>query len=168
MEVRTGSTNADQYWRVTGIQEGDAPSGVALPKHVVLEAWVKVELHGSNGKTYKDWHREILSFDPDYARQVGQHLIDLANHAEETAVSNASIGPEEIEHRFGFHKATIEGDGATLPVHRELRIQYREFASILDRLLPPGRAKDQALKNLENASMWAHKSVAELAPLIEE
>jgi hypothetical protein len=52
---------------------------------VTLEAWVKVESQGSDGKVYKDWRREILSFDPDYARQVGQHLIDMADHAEETA-----------------------------------------------------------------------------------
>lgn len=79
-----------------------------------------------------------------------------------------SIGPTEIEHRFGFHKATIEGREATLPKHRELRLKFREFAEFLDEVLPGGRAKFVTFTELENASMWAHKAVAETAPLIEE
>lgn len=31
-----------------------------------------------------------------------------------------NIGREEIENRFGFHKATIEGENATLPKHRDV------------------------------------------------
>jgi hypothetical protein len=83
-------------------------------------------------------------------------------------MSNSSIGAAEIENRFGFHKATIEGENATLPMHTQLRQEFKMFATFLDRTLPPGRSKDQALKNLENSSMWAHKTVAELAPLIPE
>lgn len=75
---------------------------------------------------------------------------------------------EEIEHRFGFHKATIEGPNATLPKHRDVRILYREFAEKLDAILPDGRAKSVAFTNLEDASMWSHKAIAELAPAIEE
>lgn len=78
------------------------------------------------------------------------------------------LGPAEIEHRFGFHKATIEGDNATLPKHRDTRLLFREFAERLDGILPPGRAKAVAFTELENASMWAHKSIAELAPVIGE
>jgi hypothetical protein len=78
------------------------------------------------------------------------------------------IGREEIEHRFGFHKATVEGDNATLPKHRDVRILFREFAEKLDSILPDGRAKSVAFTNLEDASMWSHKSIAELAPTIEE
>lgn len=80
----------------------------------------------------------------------------------------SNIGAEEIEHRFGFHKATIEGENATLPRHRETRLLFREFAERLDAILPPGRAKDVAFTELENASMWAHKAIAELAPALEE
>ena len=79
-----------------------------------------------------------------------------------------ALGPKEIEHRFGFHKATIEGENATLPKHRELRILFREFAEKIDEILPEGRAKSVAFTELENASMWSHKAVAELSPLIEE
>lgn len=78
------------------------------------------------------------------------------------------IGLPEIEHRFGFHKATVEGANATLPKHTELRIKFRELAAVLDKALPDGRAKNVAFTELENASMWAHKAVAEEAPLVHE
>lgn len=79
-----------------------------------------------------------------------------------------ALGSNEIEHRFGFHKATVEGENATLPAHRETRILFREFAQRLDDILPDGRAKSVAFTELENASMWAHKSIAEQAPLVTE
>jgi len=78
------------------------------------------------------------------------------------------MGKEEIEHRFGFHKATIEGPNATLPKHRDTRLRFREFAEFLDEVLPEGRAKSVAFTELENASMWAHKSIAETAPVVNE
>lgn len=79
-----------------------------------------------------------------------------------------ALGSEEIENRFGFHKATIEGEDATVPKHRDLRIAFVEFASMLDAVLPDGRNKTLALTELEGASMWSHKSIAESAPLISE
>lgn len=78
------------------------------------------------------------------------------------------LTPQEIDNRFGFHKATIEGDNATLPSHRKLRIYFREFAKFIEETLPDGRAKSVAFTSLENASMWSHKAVAEQAPLIDE
>lgn len=78
------------------------------------------------------------------------------------------IGKEDIENRFGFHKATVEGENATLPEHRDTRLKFREFAEWLDEVLPDGRAKSVAFTELENASMWAHKSIAEQAPVIRE
>lgn len=78
------------------------------------------------------------------------------------------IGTNEIEHRFGFHKATIEGDNATLPKHRDTRLKFREFAEWLDDVLPDGRAKSVMFTELENASMWAHKAIAETTPVINE
>lgn len=79
-----------------------------------------------------------------------------------------TLGFDEIEHRFGFHKATIEGENATLPKHRDTRLKFREFAAFLDDLLPEGRAKSVAFTELENASMWAHKAIAETAPAVRE
>lgn len=83
-------------------------------------------------------------------------------------MTNISMSQQEIENRFGFHKATIEGPDATLPLHRDVRLAFREFAEYLDEVLPPGRAKGIAFTELESASMWAHKAIAETAPLIVE
>lgn len=78
------------------------------------------------------------------------------------------LGEEEIQNRFGFHKGTIEGPNATAPRHAELRRAFASFALMLDDSLPDGRAKSLALTELEDASMWAHKSIAEGAPLVME
>lgn len=82
--------------------------------------------------------------------------------------NNTSFGPEEIEHRFGFHKATIEGENATLPDHQDIRLAFRAMAEMLDCILPAGRTKSVAFTELETASMWCHKAIAEQAPLVKE
>lgn len=79
-----------------------------------------------------------------------------------------SLGKQEIENRFGFHKGTIEGTNATVPRHASLRVKFREFAEMLDEALPDGRAKSVAFTELENASMWCHKAIAETAPVVKE
>jgi hypothetical protein len=79
-----------------------------------------------------------------------------------------ALGKEEIEERFGFHKATIEGENATLPRHKDVRIKFREFAEWLDIMVTDGRAKSVMFTELETCSMWAHKAIAEEAPLIGE
>lgn len=76
-----------------------------------------------------------------------------------------ALTQHEIETRFGFHKATIEGPQATLPKHADLRQRFKQFAQYLDDVCPDGRYLALALTELENASMWAHKAVAESAPL---
>lgn len=78
------------------------------------------------------------------------------------------IGKSEIEHRFGFHKATVEGDNATLPRHRDLRKEFKEFAAMLDEALPESREKSLVFTKLQEASMWSHCAVAMDAPLVEE
>lgn len=80
----------------------------------------------------------------------------------------AQLSPEEIENRFGFHKGTVEGPNATAPVHAGLRKKFVEFAKHLDEVVPDGRAKSVLFTELETASMWAHKAIAEKAPLIQE
>lgn len=74
----------------------------------------------------------------------------------------------EIENRFGFHKATIEGPDATAPKHALLRRKFKEFVAFLDDELPDGRYKSLMLTDLENASMWSHKATAESAPLAQD
>jgi len=78
------------------------------------------------------------------------------------------IGREEITNRFGFHKGTIEGPLATAPKHADLRRFFTDFADMLDEYLPDGRAKSIAFTELESCSMWAHKAVAEGAPVVLE
>ena len=69
----------------------------------------------------------------------------------------------EIEARFGFHEATIEGPNATAPIHSDLRRRFLAFAEALDDILPDGRTKSLAFTELETASMWAHKAIAQNA-----
>lgn len=78
------------------------------------------------------------------------------------------LGHEEIENRLGFHRATIEGEGATKPKHADVRAAFKDFAEYLDHILPDGRYKDLAFDDLERSSMWSHKSIAETAPLESE
>jgi hypothetical protein len=79
-----------------------------------------------------------------------------------------ALGKQEIENRFGFHKGTIEGPNATAPKHADLRREFRYFAEFLDERVPEGRAKAVMFTELENASMWAHKAIAETAPVVHE
>jgi hypothetical protein len=78
------------------------------------------------------------------------------------------IGNEEIEKRFGFHKAAIEGPDATNETHADLRAAFKAFAKILDEAIPDGRYKYLAFTELEASSMWSHKAIAEKAPLVSE
>lgn len=82
--------------------------------------------------------------------------------------SKEMLGVSEIENRFGFHKGTIEGPNATTPKHAELRRQFVNFARMLDEVLPEGRAKSLAVTQLEDSSMWAHKAIAQNAPLVSD
>lgn len=82
------------------------------------------------------------------------------------------LSEDEINNRFGFHKATIEGANATQPKHADLRQRFMEFAKYLDEVLPDAypelRLKRLAFDQLEVASMWSHKSIAQSAPLSED
>jgi hypothetical protein len=82
------------------------------------------------------------------------------------------VGPideEEIEHRFGFHKATIEGPENSAAKHRYLRRQFVLFATMLNEQLEhPSREGSLALTALEEASMWAHKAIAADDELVVE
>lgn len=78
------------------------------------------------------------------------------------------LGREELNNRFGFHKATIEGSNATQPRHIQTRHLFLAFAERLDEIMEDGRAKDNAYDRLEEAAMWAHKGIAADAPLMQE
>lgn len=74
------------------------------------------------------------------------------------------INSEDINNRFGFHK----GNTLTGPQHRAIRKKFKEFAEHLNEVLPEGRAKSVTFTELENCSMWANKSIAEQAPIVNE
>lgn len=75
-----------------------------------------------------------------------------------------SLGDEDIQNRFGFHKGTE----ITGPQHQEIRRLFTNLATHLDILLPPGRAKSVAFTELESSAMWANKAIAEMAPVVKE
>ena len=78
------------------------------------------------------------------------------------------LGRDELNNRFGFHKATIEGSNATQPRHIQTRHLFLAFAERLDEILEDGRAKSLAFTHLEEAAMWAHKGIASDAPLVQD
>lgn len=78
------------------------------------------------------------------------------------------ISEADIEHKFGFHKATVDGENPTLPRHRDVRRLFKDLLRELERIVPDGRAKSVMITELETASMWANKAVAELAPTLLE
>lgn len=83
-------------------------------------------------------------------------------------MDNTSLGRAEIERRFGFHKATIEGANATAPIHRDMRRLFVDLGVTLDALIPEGRDKRAAFTQLQTASMWMHWAVAQEAPVVDE
>jgi hypothetical protein len=78
------------------------------------------------------------------------------------------LGKDEIESRFGFHKATIEGPDATAEKHAMLRRHFKAFANTLDDLIDDSREKALMWTDLEEASMWSHKAIAKNAPILVE
>lgn len=88
--------------------------------------------------------------------------------AHTVANDNITVGVEEINHRFGFHKAAIENPAVSSETHAYLREMFREMAETLDGMLPPGREKAIAFSELEEASMWSHKALARLNPLVTD
>lgn len=69
------------------------------------------------------------------------------------------LSSEELNKRFGKHRAALEGPNPLEQYHGELREDFVAFAVKLD-TLPDGRNKSLALTALEEASMWSHKALA--------
>lgn len=97
-----------------------------------------------------------------------EHIPSNTGWDNEEVVGNGRLGADEIESRFGFHKASIEGPNATVPKHTEARKSFKAFARWLDKHSRPGREKDLAMVRLEEASMWFHKAIAKEAPIGED
>ena len=65
-----------------------------------------------------------------------------------------------VDARFGHRPP----DANTMAAHEILRGLYKDFARTINEILPDGRCKVLALTELESASMWSHKAVAESTP----
>lgn len=98
--------------------------------------------------------------------------------------------PTDIEHRFGYHRATFpvgydpktntpplasmlfevteDGATATAPTHAAIRQEFIRFAEILMHVVPAGREQALVLTKLQEASMWANAAVAMQSPLVRE
>jgi len=92
----------------------------------------------------------------------------LPEGIEVVQFENTLLSDDEIENRFGFHKATIEGPNNSTAQHAELRENFKGFAKGLNRRLGKSREADLAQTALEEASMWAHKAIAKNDELQKE
>jgi len=63
----------------------------------------------------------------------------------------------ELEKRFAHH----EPEGDQSKHYETIRTMAKSFALYLNGICPDGRAKSTALTKLDEAVMWANKSIAE-------
>jgi hypothetical protein len=74
-----------------------------------------------------------------------------------------ALSGDEIDKRFGKHPAAIEGPNPNEAAHAELRREFILFTEKLSvQLAKPTREAALAFTALEEASMWAHKAIAQL------
>lgn len=95
----------------------------------------------------------------DYPKQPNMPQTQTVDTKLEKVGTQLEKG--DLVERFGYHKATDK----TGPIHQDIRGHFLEMAMWLNDTLPEGRAKSMAMTELESASMWANKAVAELAPI---
>lgn len=70
------------------------------------------------------------------------------------------LSNQQIEQRFGNHAAALETP-SNPEEHQKLRDIWKDFAKYLDVTLEDGRTKSLMFTELESASMWSHKALAE-------
>ena len=100
------------------------------------------------------------------------------------------ITTEDIEQRFGYHRATFpadyigpddptpltqftgerdaDGNEASAPRHALVRQAFIAFATRLNSIVPRGREQALMLTALQEAAMWANAGVAMQSPLVRE
>lgn len=66
------------------------------------------------------------------------------------------IGREEVQNRFGYHRANAD----SAPKHAQVRELLETIAVQLDLLLPDGRDKSLAFTSLQEAMHWANSAIA--------
>lgn len=163
-EIHTGRFDPAVCQICVWFNEGDGPSDMSG------EVTFEVD---------PQWQGEFFTYviDPTHPNEKRRHLMAQQKNrveefikereAEERTVASM-IDSNEVKNRFGFHKATIEGENATAPQHANMRKQYVDFALWLNAVLPDVPERDHAFKALQEASMWSHVAVSKQAPLIDE
>lgn len=81
------------------------------------------------------------------------------------AADRSDFGMSEILNRFGYHKPE---NPAMQEMHITTRQVFIDVAHIFDKMLPSGRTKSTTMTKLEEACMWANKSIAEMSPVVVE
>lgn len=118
--------------------------------------------------------RELQEMSPSEQEQhLHRRINDLRDQAQAEVLADSMRGggpprrqitPEDIRSRFGYHKATEK----TGPKHQSVRSMFISLGDLLADILPDGRAKAVCFTELESASMWANKAIAEQAPVVQE
>ena len=62
----------------------------------------------------------------------------------------------DLENRFAYHQP----DEEKVRLHETMRASCLVLAKELDELVPEGREKSLAIKNLEDTMMWANAGIA--------
>lgn len=103
--------------------------------------------------------------DPELQKLLDEEDRIEAQFENDIKRDRTSFGEMEMRHRFGYHKPVNPVIGE---MHQAIRGICTDVAQIFDRLLPEGRAKDTAIRKLEEACMWANKAIAEMSPVVDE
>ncbi len=94
----------------------------------------------------------------------------VVQHKDTRGSVESRFRPHNIKAGDGLTETEQEIKDGALTLERKIQIIRGEFealAHVLAHSLPPGRAKVIAETNLEQAAMWAVKSLAETAPLYD-
>lgn len=87
---------------------------------------------------------------------------------EEEKVKETLLSSAEIQSRFGYNAASIEGPNPSAKVHKDLRLAFVEFSAEINMHLGKSRYAALAQTALEEASMWSHKAIAANDPINPE
>lgn len=112
-------------------------------------------------------NRNLFSVTPGQSKDASsssERKVVSSKPHKRSQVDNTNFGPEEIRNRFGQHTPTDN----TKEMHEAVHGLVTDVATIFDRLLPNGRAKFQALVELEKALMWANAAISDMEPLVEQ
>lgn len=170
-----------QAWRVSDVLEAYSKNNMSLVDGLDLIAMYmqdgKLAIHQDRKVVSLEVRGQMFDAPEDYwivynhgwfEAVTEKYIREQFEAFEERPTPLSSVGREELEHRFGFHKAAIERPENATNNHKILRKLALEFAVHLDSMIPHGREKSLALTNVEEGVMWAHKALARENELVED